>query len=76
MQLSLSYRPERTHGRLDVGCRLSSSAYLSKHGERTAEDLPIMWQQTYRRLTVTSVTAEGGANGLSAMGARANPNGN
>ena len=35
-----------------------------------------LWQQTYRRLTVTSVTAEGGANGLNAMRNRTNTNEN
>ena len=35
-----------------------------------------LWQQTYRRLTVTSVTAESGANGLNAMRNRTNTNEN
>ena len=36
MPPSLSLRPARARDRSDVGCRHSSSAYLSKHGERTA----------------------------------------
>ena len=35
-----------------------------------------LWQQTHRRLTVTSVTAEGGANGLNALKNRTNTNEN